>query len=164
MYKHLLQIGDYWQGKILAGMVAVVFSEDLLVLLAIFVSLELLDIFTRWLALSRDCFLHIYPTTRCSLWRAFRFLWQARKWRWIKSDGLRDGFCDKMLIYLILLLLSGLVDGALYIAKSPRVMLTITTTVLAATEALSILENLSECDVAVIGTIKEKVKNKIEGR
>ena len=161
MHKYLTAIADYWEGKVLAGLFAAVFSDDLLILLCIFVALECMDIFTRWLSLSRQCFLAIYQNVPCSLWRAFTFIWQARKWRFIKSAGLRDGFCDKMLIYLTLLLLAALVDGALYIAHSPRVLLTITVTVLAATEALSILENLSETGVGVVAKIKDKFMKKV---
>ena len=89
-------------------------------------------------------------------------MWQARKWRWIKSTGLRDGFCDKMLVYLILLLVAALVDGALIIGHVPPVMRMVTTTVLATTEALSICENLGEAGVSVVKEIQKKLKEKIK--
>ena len=161
MQKHLMQVFEYGKTKIAAGLLAAVYSDDLLVLLIIFVSLECMDIFTRWLALSMDCFKHIYPQTPCGLWRAFTFLWQTRKWKWIKSTELRNGFCDKMMIYLLLLLLAALVDGALSLAHTPRILISITVTVLSTTEALSILENLSDCNVTVIKTIKDKLLKKV---
>ena len=67
-----------------------------------------------------------------------------------------------MLLYLILLLTSSLVDAALSIGKAPKMLTTIVVVVLASTEALSIMENLSECGVAVIATIKDKFKEKIK--
>ena len=161
MHKYMVEVKDYIQYKIIFGLVASVFTDDFFKLLCIFALLEFMDIFTRWLSLSRQCFLAIYQNVPCSLWRAFTFMWQARKWRFIKSAGLRDGFCDKMLIYLTLLLLAALVDGALYIAHSPRVLLTITVTVLAATEAISILENLSETGVGVVAKIKDRFLKKV---
>ena len=161
MQKHLMQVSEYIETKIVAGIIAAVYSDDLLILLSIFIGLECMDIFTRWLALSMDCFKSIYPQTPCGLWQAFRFLWQTRKWKWIKSTELRNGFCDKMLIYLLLLLLAALVDGALSIAHTPRILISITVTVLATTEALSILENLSDCKVTVITTIKDKFLKKV---
>ena len=68
-----------------------------------------------------------------------------------------------MLVYLILLLLSGLVDGALMVAKTPLqgVFISVVTVVLSTTEAFSILENLSECDVKVISEIKEKFSKQV---
>lgn len=164
MQKYAVELLNYWEYKVLAGLWATFYSDDLPILFLLFVALEMLDIFTRWLALSRQCFLAIYPQTPCNLYRALVFMWQARRWRFIRSTGLRDGFCDKMLIYLILLLLAATVDGALTIVHIPgRVLLTIVTTVLATTEGLSILENLSECGVPVIKQIKDKFQKKLGG-
>lgn len=89
-------------------------------------------------------------------------MWQARKWRFIRSTGLRDGFCDKMILYLILLLTSSLVDTALQIGHAPRMLTTIVVVVLSSTEALSIMENLSECGVGIVSTIREKFEQKIK--
>ena len=162
MYKYMVELGHYIQYKIIFGLVASIFTEDFFKLLCIFVLMEFMDIFTRWLSLSRQCFLAIYHNVPCSLWRAFTFMWQARKWRFIRSTGLRDGFCDKMLLYLILLLTSSLVDAALKIGNAPRVLTTIVVVVLASTEALSIMENLSECGVGIVATIRTKCEEKIK--
>lgn len=156
MHKYLVEAFNYWQYKILAGLWATFWSDDIAILFLLFLLLELLDIFTRWLSLSKSCFNAIYPRTECSLWRAFTFIWQARRWRFICSTGLRDGFCDKILTYSILLLVAATVDAALQIAGVPRALLMIVTTVLVTTEALSILENLSDCGLMVVSTIKEK--------
>ena len=162
MLKHLQSIGQYIQYKILAGAWAVFWTDDLPRLFFLFLLLEFLDIFTRWLALSVQCFKALYPQTPCNLWRAFCFLPTARRWRFIRSTGLRDGFCDKMLTYLVLLLVAALVDGALLIVHIPaRVLLTIVTVVLATTEGLSIIENLGECGVAVVGEIKKRFIEKM---
>lgn len=164
MQKYIMELLNYWQYKVLAGLWASIYSDDLPVLFLLFLGLEFLDIFTRWLALSRQCHMAIFPQSPCNLYKALTFLWQARKWRYIRSTGLRDGFCDKMLTYLLLLFLAATVDGALTIVHIPgRVLLTIVVTVLATTEGLSILENLSECGVPVIKQIKDKFVKKIGG-
>ena len=155
MHKYLSEICNYLQFKILAGVGAAIFSEDFFKLLLIFIGLEILDIFTRWLALSQQCYKALYPQTPCNMYRALLWMWQAHKWRFIKSDGLRDGFCHKMLMYLLLLLVGAFVDAAFQIAHTPRLLTTIIVVVLASTEGLSILENLSECN-GLIGRIKEK--------
>ena len=160
MTKYLNELLNYWQYKVIAGLWTVIFQDELPVLFLLFIFLEVLDIFSRWLALSRKCWTDLYPQTPCSTWKAFCWLWQSRKWRYIKSTGLRDGFCDKMLVYLILLLLSATVDGALALAHVPRALLSIVTTVLVTTEALSVMENLSEAGVEVITTIKDKFTEK----
>ena len=162
MHKYLSELTNYGQYKILAGLWATIYSDNLPILFLLFVIMELLDIYTRWLALSYDCFKSLYPQTPCNLYRAATFMWQARKWRWIKSTGLREGFCDKMLTYLLLLTLAAVVDGALAIARMPRgILLAAVVTVLSTTEALSILENLGECNVQAIAAIKEQFKKAV---
>lgn len=160
MDKYINNLLEYFQYKILAGLFASFWSDDLLILFLLFIGLEFIDIFTRWIALSKSCWKALYPQTYCSMWRAITFMWQSRKWRFIRSTGLRDGFCDKMPVYLILLLLSATVDACLSIAHAPRACLTIVVTVLATTEALSILENLSEAGVGVVDKIKKKLGDK----
>ena len=162
MHKYIVELGNYLQQKVLAGLIVAIFSDDFFKLLIIFIALECLDIFTRWLAQSRKCFKSIYPETECNLWRAFCFMWQARKWRYIRSTGLRDGFCDKMLLYLLLLLTASFVDVALQIGNAPRVLTTIVVIVLSSTEALSILENLAECRVEMVATIRDRFLEKIK--
>lgn len=162
MQKYFLELCNYWQYKVLAGLWATFWSDDLPQLFLLFLLLEILDIFTAWLRLSRQCYVAIYPNSPGNLWIYVKFIWQARKWRYIKSAGLRDGFCDKMLTYLLLLLVAATVDAALAIGHSPRVFLTVTVSVLATTEALSIFENLSDAGVAIVSTIREKIKEKLK--
>lgn len=155
MQKCFAEVCNYLQYKIIVGLTAAVFTDDFFKLLVVFVTLEIIDIFTRWLALSMQCFKAMYPQTRCGLFRALTFMWQARKWRYIRSVGLRDGFMDKMLMYLLLLLCGTLVDVAFQLGHAPRLLTTIIVVVLASTEGLSILENLSECN-GLVGKIKVK--------
>lgn len=163
MQKYLLETFNYWQYKIVAGVFAVVFTDDFRKLIVVFVCLELLDILTRWLAQSKACFRALYPDTPATILRYVGWMWQARKWRFIKSDGLRSG-CDKMLTYLLLLLTSTLVDTALQIGGVK--VFTLTTIVvmfLATTEGLSIIENISEvAEYDVINKIKDKIKEKVK--
>ena len=160
MHKYLLQIIDYWQYKIIAGVFATIFTQDFFKLMCIFCMLEVLDILTRMLAESKHCWKAMYPQTPAGLWRYIRFMWQARKWRFIKSNGLRSG-SDKLLTYLLLILAATLVDSALKIGGADKAFLTtgIVVGFLAVTELLSIVENISEVsEYGVIASILGKVK------
>lgn len=160
MLKYINNLFEYWQYKIIAGLIASIFSDNFFKLLTILILLNVLDIFSRFLSNSYSCYKSIYPNSPCGLWKAFTFMWQARKWRYIRSTGLRDGFCDKMMLYLILLLVGAFVDTAYALGNTPRIMSSIIVMVLASTEALSILENLSECN-EIIKQIKDKFKHKL---
>ncbi len=161
MHRYIVELGHYIQYKIIFGLVASVFTDDFFKLLLIFACIEVMDVFTRWLAQSKKCYCAIYPQSPCNLLTCVGFLWQARKWRYIRSTGMRNG-CDKMLLYLILLLTSSLVDAALQIGHAPRMLTTVVVVVLATTEALSILENLSETGIGTIAVIRDKFKEKIK--
>lgn len=158
IHKYIAQAGDYLQYKIIAGLIAVIFNEAFFKLLCIFIALELLDIYTAWLARSCNLWKSTYPNTKGGLWKYTKRLWHAHKWRWIDSGRLRDGFTDKMLAYLLLLLTGAFADAAFSIAHAPRLLSSIIVVVLGSTEALSIMENLALCDVAIVSTIAKKFK------
>lgn len=164
MLKYLTETLHYWQYKIIAGIVTAIFTEDFAKLILVFALLEMLDVFSRLLNLSMQCFRDIYPQTPCTITRGIGFMWQARKWRYINSYGMRTGV-DKMLLYLLLLLTGAVVDVVFAIAHAPiqRPLSSVICVVLASTEALSILENLAGCS-PLIGSIKEKFLKKLGGK
>lgn len=164
MLKYLTETLHYWQYKIIAGIVTAIFTEDFAKLILVFALLEMLDVFSRLLNLSMQCFRDIYPQTPCTITRGIGFMWQARKWRYINSYGMRTGV-DKMLLYLLLLLTGAVVDVVFAIAHTPiqRPLSSVICVVLASTEALSILENLAGCS-PLIGSIKEKFSKKLGGK
>ena len=160
MHKYFIETLQYWQYKVFAGIVAAIFTEDFFKLIAVFAMLEILDVFSKMLNLSKKCYNDIYPTMQCGVMRAIGFLWQARKWQYINSTGMRTGV-DKILMYLLLLLTGAIVDIAFSIAHTPiqRPLSSVICVVLASTEGLSILENLG-CFNNNIGRIKELFKKK----
>ena len=167
MHKYLMQVWNYIEFKVLAGIAAAFYTTDVLMLLCIFLFLELMDIFTKWIAISKNLYCETYkdfPNHCYGVWIYIKYIPTARRMRKIKSGELRVGFCNKMLTYLLLLLLSMCFDGALTIAYSvkTKVLLGCTTTVLATTECLSVLENLEQSGVEVITQIKQGLLNKLK--
>lgn len=158
MQKYLAETLQYWQIKIVAGIATAVFTESFFQLLVIFALLELLDTATRWLALSMQCYKAIYPQSKCTITTGIGFIWQARKWRYINSLGMRTGV-DKVLMYLLLLLTGAVTDYAFSLVHTPRLLSSVIVVFLASTEALSILENLSQCN-GTIQKIKERFQEK----
>lgn len=165
MTKYLTETLQYWQYKIVAGVIATVLTDSFGKLIFIFACLEVLDILTRWLAQSKACYRAIYPNMPATMTTYIGWLWQARKWRFIKSDGLRSG-ADKILTYLLLLLTAALADTAFQIGGVKIfTMTTIVVMFLATTEALSIIENISEItDYDVVKKIKDTINNSFKER
>lgn len=162
--KHLHEVLQFWEYKVVAGLFAMVFSEAFFKLLLLFLLLTLLDCYTRWVAISASLWKHTYPNSKGNLWIYTKRIYHTWKMRWISSAGLRDGFTDKYTAYMLLLLATSLVDAALVISKAPISISSIVVTCLAITEFISILENLSEAGIAVhiIAKIKDKVNEKLK--
>lgn len=163
MMRYVEALGNHLHYKILAGLVASVYSDELVILLLIFLMLEIIDIFSAWVVASRKCWSNIYPQSKVGFWKLVKFIPTARRWRVIQSEKLRDGF-DKMVLYFILILLAGLIDGALMVAHTPfkGVFLSTITTVICLTESISILENLNDAGVPLVSQIKEKLLGKFD--
>ena len=132
-------------------------------LFMIFCALACLDVFTRWIALAMRLHLDMYPQTPVTVWQAVKFIRQAHRWRYIKSEAMRNQFISKIGTYGVILLFASLCDVAMMIAKAPiAFLLPVITAVLSCTELLSCLENLSECNVSVAGELIAIVKKKKE--
>ena len=162
MQKHLLEVMEFWRLKVFAGLLAMVFNENFFMLLTIFLLLSALDCYTRWCANSASLWKHMYPQTPAGLWTYTKRIYHTWKWRWISSAGLRQGFADKYLVYLLLLLASSLVDAALVISKAHVTNVSsIVVMFLSLTEFISICENLSECGVGIVGKIKTVIQKRL---
>ena len=142
-------------------MITAVFTESFFKVMFLFMLIEFLDIFTRWICQSKKCWLALYPATPAGLWRYVTWMWQARKWRFIRSEAMRNG-ADKILLYLIIMLVATMVDTAIATTSGTKFCTVTCVTICGCTELLSILENLSEITSAnVISKIKEKIVAKI---
>ena len=162
MYKYLLEVEQYLKYKILFGILTAVFTESFFKVMVLFTVIEFMDVFTRWICQSKKCFHALYPDTKAGFFVYVKFLWQARKWRFIRSEAMRQGV-DKILLYLIILLVASLVDAAMIASAGAKFALLISVTVLGCTEFLSVLENLSEItNENVILKIKEKIVEKMK--
>lgn len=134
-------------------------------LVGIFILLEALDILTRYIAQSAKLWRAMYPQTPGTVWQYFRFRTQARKWRFYKSEIMRNKSISKVFTYTVILFCTSLCDLAMQIAHGPAFLLTIITAILCCTELLSCLENLDEAGVnvakeliAIVKARKEKIK------
>lgn len=165
MIKYINELKNFWEYKVLGAVFASIFTEDFFKLMVIFCFLEILDTVTRLIAESKHCYDALYKGFRHSIWTYIKFLWTARRWRFIQSDKLRSG-ADKLLTYLLLILSANIVDSALKISGADRMLLCtgIVVGFLSITEMLSIIENVSEfSNNNVIMLIKDKIAKKIGG-
>jgi hypothetical protein len=165
MTKYIHELVNFWEYKILGAVFASVFTEDFFKLMVIFIFLEILDTVSRMIAESKHCYDALYKGFPHTIGTYIKYMWTARKWRFIQSDKLRSG-ADKLLTYLLLILSATVVDSALKIAGADRIMLCtgIVVGFLSITEMLSIVENVSEfSNNNVVRLIKDKISKKLGG-
>lgn len=166
----LKSIGEHLPEKIIAsaGVTSIASALGIHIqLLGIFFLLELLDVLTRWIALSCQLWKSMYPQTPGNVWKYIKFFWQAHRWRYIKSEAMRTQFISKISTYCIILLFTSLCDVAMRIAGGSAfaVLLPLVCAISCFTELLSCLENLAEADVNVakeLMTIIQKRKDQIK--
>jgi len=140
---------------------------DLGTIFALFIGLEVVDIFTRCIAMSAQLWKDMYGEAvvkkRGNLLNYIKWMWNAHEWRYIDSTALRDGFWSKTIVYFILIIVAFVGDTILGINHIPKFCLVIFCGVLVCTELLSILENLGECGVSSVQDLKELIKKRKEG-
>ena len=163
----LKSVGEHLPEKLAASAGVMTLASALgihLQLMGIFTALAVLDIITRCICQARHLWVAMYPQTPASYWRYFRFCWQASRWRFIKSEIMREKFKSKFLTYFMILLAASLCDVAMLISGSPlRFALLVITAILCCTELLSVLENIAETGcVPVAIELIELVKKRKE--
>lgn len=159
----LKSVGEHLPEKLIASAGVTSIASALGIhfqLLGIFFVLEVLDVLTRWIALSAQLWKDLYPQTPGTVWQYIKFIYQGHRWRRIKSEAMRNQFISKISTYCIILLFTSLCDMAMRIAGGPpiSVLLPLVTAILSCTELLSCLENLAEAGVNVAGELIAIVK------
>ena len=137
---------------------------DLGTIFLLFVGLEIVDIFTRLMAISRKYWENTYGAEltkqRGSLLSYIRWIPDSHRFRYINSTQMRDGFWSKTIVYFILIFVGFLGDTILSIKHMPQFVLVIFCGILVCTETLSILENLGECGVSSVEDIKNLIRKR----
>lgn len=152
-YKDLLEaiakagqsLADTWLFKtILAVIVGLATSVHGGALLA-FTVLIFVDLVTRWIAIS---YKHLQDCSKLSgLLRCIINIPAAFKAGRINSDAMKHRFAGKWILYLILTIMAVNADFLLVAAGETPLLLKVVWVYLAATEAISVLENLRDAGV-----------------
>lgn len=122
-----------------------------------FASLVTVDLISRWLAISADL-LRAEGHPSPSLMAMAKAIPRARRLGLIRSSIMKEQGLSKLLLYGLCVFASGMADWALASAGEPSGMSAIAVSYLSATEALSVIENLSEAGVESMGRLLTRLK------
>lgn len=127
-------------------------------LCALFTVMVCLDLYTRWLALTKK-YLES-EDKESSLFDCVKSMNTARKAGYINSYMMRKHFVSKMLTYFIAVFGAFVVDTILVKIGTKPMMVTTALGYLATTEMLSVVENLDEAGVTMVHDLVEILKGK----
>lgn len=138
-------IADTWLLKsIMAFTITMVTSVHGSALIA-FATLVFIDLLTRWLAL---CYAHLKDCGQNNdLVSCILDVPKAIKDGYINSDAMKHRFIGKIIVYLVLTFMAVKTDELLQLSGETALILKVTWAYLAATEAISVLENLRDAGV-----------------
>lgn len=126
-----------------------------------FVGLVFLDCFTRWLAISHDYLVANEKKEKPSLWKSFCSISRARAAGKISSTIMRERGLSKIMVYIVAVFTSAISDKLLLSIGSQPWLVSLIIGYLTVTEALSVVENLSDAGVGSLGGIIDKIKGRI---
>lgn len=160
----LKSLAEAWPAKVAATVVNIVLGEVFqlhLHIFLVFALLEILDCFTKWLALSCKRIKDKKPTAEPTLLDCVRGIPAAHRAHYIKSEAMRKQFANKMLTYLLLIVCASVSDFAIRLIGKPDILLSVVVAYISATEFLSVLENLNDAGVSIVAGLLVKVKQKV---
>lgn len=129
-------------------------------LLLAFVALVVIDLVTKWLALSREYLVKKKKRKNPSLWVCFKSILQARRAGYIKSEPMKHRFLGKVLVYLLVVFAGATIDNIMMTMDKPQWAVVLLAGYLSVTELISILENLQDAGVEEAGQLHDMVEKK----
>lgn len=151
------RLGSYWQAKVItAGLLAAMqFHFELLTL---FVLLIVIDLATKWIELS-------YNNIKTEDYEpgiidSIRAIPAAHRAGIISSRVMKTQFCGKIIVYCTIVIAGSIVDDITIHVHMGGLVMPLCVSYLAASELLSIIENLNDAGVSAVAGLVRMVKER----
>ena len=155
-------LGENWAVKLAgAAFMGVACSMHGQLLLA-FVGLVIVDLVTKWIALSKEYLCKKKRRKNTTLWQCVTSIPAARKAGYIKSEAMKHRFLGKIVVYLCVVFAGGLADYIMVVMEKPTWAVLLLVGYLSITEMISIMENLQDAGVEEAETLHEILEKKRE--
>ncbi len=124
-------------------------------LLLAFVGLIVIDLVTKWIALSKEYLTKKKRKKNVTLWQCITSIPAARKAGYIKSEAMKHRFLGKIIVYLLVVFAGALADHIMMTMDKPTWAVLLLVGYLSVTELISILENLQDAGVEEAGQLHD---------
>lgn len=155
--KAAARLGDYWEAKVVAGgmLAAAQFHFQLM---SLFVLLIIIDLITKWVELAHNTIKteDYVPDLLTSI----KAIPQAHREGVISSKKMKTQFCGKIIVYVIVVMAGSVMDTMTVQAHSYGLVMPLCVSYLAASELLSIIENLDDAGVSAVHDLAALIKRK----
>lgn len=155
--KAACRLGEYWEIKVVAGgMLAA--AEFHLQLMSLFVALIVIDLATKWIELAHNTVKTNDYTP--GLLESIKAIPQAHREGVISSKKMKTQFCGKIIVYVIVVMAGSIMDTMTVQVHSYGIVMPLCVSYLAASELLSIIENLDSAGVSAVHDLAALIKRK----
>ena len=138
-------LADAWLFKMVVALVVSTVTSVHGSALIAFATLVFIDLLTRWIAL---CYTHLKDCgMENDLLSCILDIPKAFKAGYINSNAMKHRFVGKIIVYIVLTIMAVKTDELLQLSGETALILKVTWVYLAATEAISVLENLRDAGV-----------------
>lgn len=152
-------LADAWLFKMVVALVVSSITSVHGSALIAFLMLVIMDLITRWIALSytylKDC------SRECGLFDCMINIPGAIRVGYINSDTMKHRFAGKIIVYIVLTFMAVNVDKVLFLSGESPLILKVVWGYLAATEAISVLENLRDAGVEQANGLLDFLRSRI---
>lgn len=151
------RLGDYWEVKVVAGgmLAAAQFHFQLM---SLFVALIVIDLATKWIELAHNTIKTDDYTP--DLLESIKAIPQAHRKGVISSKAMKTQFCGKIIVYVIVVMAGSIMDTMTVQVHSCGLVMPLCVSYLAASELLSIIENLDDAGVSAVHDLATLIKRK----
>ena len=153
---------DAWAVKLAASFLLSVFASREGSILLIFFALVFIDLFTRWIALTRR-FLDDIGAEHRGLWACLTCMMAARAAGYIQSAPMKHRFAGKFLWYMLMCGVALLLDRNFQAFGDAGGFVKLFVIYMGISEAMSVLENLQEAGVEQAGGLLDLIKARRKG-
>ena len=153
-------LGENWAVKFAgASIVGAACSMHGQLLLA-FVALVIIDLVTKWIALSKEYLTRRKRKKNVTLWQCIVNIPAARAAGYIKSETMKHRFLGKIIVYLLVVFAGALADNIMMTMGKQTWAVVLLVGYLSVTELISILENLQDAGVEEAEKLHEILEKK----
>lgn len=155
--KAACRLGDYWEAKVVAGGILAA-AQFHFRLMSLFVLLIIIDLITKWVELAHNTIKteDYVPDLLTSI----KAIPQAHRMGVISSKAMKTQFCGKVIVYAIVVVAGSIMDTMTTQVHSYGLVMPLCVSYLAASELLSIIENLNDAGVSAVAGLVRIVKER----